>query len=81
MPGRGPRVIDILDGPIPFILMPLRCPAGLRAAIGEDPVQQDLGLLIAWQSPILEQARRPCRPLPVPPLGTPTLRYVSRTVW
>ena len=41
MPGLRAGVIDVLGCEIQFVLMALRRPAALRAAIGEDPVERN----------------------------------------
>ncbi len=65
VPRLGARVVDVLHGKIQFVLVTLRRPAVLRAAVGEDPVQRNLVLVEEWQYPIIAQVRGGDRGLPV----------------
>jgi len=73
VPGLGPRVIDVLHRQVQFVLMAFWHPAVLRAAIFEDPIQQNLVLLEERQHAVIQQLRRRYCRLAVVQLRNPAL--------
>jgi hypothetical protein len=53
-PGLGSGVIDVLDGEIEFVFMPLGITAIFGSAIGEHALQRDAVLLVEGDHPVVQ---------------------------
>ncbi len=62
-------MIDVLDGKVKLVFVPLRVAAVLTATVSQHPQEFDFMLLEQWQHPIVEQIRRRDRRLAIVQLG------------
>ena len=67
--GLGAAVVDILDGQVELVLVPLRVAAVFAAAIGQHPAQRDAVFLVERQHPVVQQIGRGDGVLTVVELG------------
>ena len=74
--GLGARMIDILDGEVELIFVPLRIAAIFAATVGQHAQQLDVMALEQWQHAVVEEIGRRDRRLSIVELGT-CLLYTS----